>query len=136
MILLPLACGLGGALLLGFGLFCFFRDRRHLPRYSEVGEGIVSGFTEPDEEGFVRLQVQFVHGGKTFTTTGDIGHNPPTYRVGQRVAVRYPPGEPDSAIIADFRHLYLFEFAAIVIGAAGVGTALLLLVLQWSGLVR
>lgn len=135
MILVALV-GLVGCLFLGLGLFSFFLDRRLVPRYSEVGEGIVSGFTETDEEGFVRLRVQFIHGGKTLTITGDIGHNPPTYQVGQRVAVRYPPGKPGSAIIADFQHLYLMELGLIVIGGAGVGAALLLLVLKWSGSIR
>lgn len=35
------------------------------------------------------------------------------------------------AIIADFQHLYLFELASIAFGVAGIGTAALLLVLQW-----
>ena len=59
------------------------------------------------------------------------GSNPPAYKVGQKVAVRYPPGRPDLAAIADFQHRYLFEFASIGIGAAGVGTAFLLLYLNW-----
>jgi len=132
MILLALGFGLFGTLTLGLGLFCFFRDRRALPYFSEGGVGIVSGFTEPDEEGFVCVRVLFVHGGVTVTLIGTVGSNPPGYKVGQEVAVRYPPGRPDLAIIADFRHLYLFEVASIVFGTAGVGVAVLLLVLYWQ----
>src|SRR4051812_34988286 len=106
-ILLALGIGLFGALLLGLGLYSSIQDRRILRRYTEVGEGIVSGFTEPDDEGFVRPRVQVVHGRHTVTITGSVGSSPPAYRVGQRVAVRYPPGRPGSAKIADFQNLYL-----------------------------
>jgi hypothetical protein len=129
--LVALGFGLVGALSLGLGLFSFFRDRRRLPHFSEVGEGVVSGLTEPNDEGFVRPCVRFARGGVTVTVTGDVGSCPPAYRVGQRVAVRYPPGRPDLAILADFRHLYLFEVSSIGFGAAFVGAAVLLLVLRW-----
>jgi hypothetical protein len=131
VILVALGFGLVGALSLGLGLFCFFRDRRLLPHFSEVGEGVVSGLTEPDEEGFVRPCLRFARGGVAVTITGTVGSCPPAYRVGQRVAVRHPPGRPDLAIIADFDHLYLFEVSSIGFGAAFVGVAVLLLVLQW-----
>lgn len=131
MYLVTLGIGLFGCLLLGLGLFCFLRDRRHLPHFSEFGEGIVSGFAEPDEEGFVRIHVQFIRGGNTYTITGSVGSNPPAYRLGQRIAVRYPPGKPRLALIADFRHLYLFSISAIAFGTVSVGVAVLLLVLQW-----
>lgn len=91
--ILALGIGLFGVLLLGLGLFCFFRGRRLLRHFSEVGEGVVSGFTEPDEEGFVCLRVEFVHSGGTVAITGAVGSNPPAYRVGQRVPVRHPPRE-------------------------------------------
>jgi hypothetical protein len=130
MILPVLGFGLVGTLFLGLGLFSFVRGRRLLPLFSELGEGIVSGFTEPDDEGFVRPRVQLVHARGTVTITGTVGSNPPAYQVGQRVAVRYPPGRPGLAVIADFHHLYLFDFTLIVFGAASIGTAVLLLVLQ------
>src|SRR5262245_58542326 len=120
---LALAFGLFGAVTLGLGLFSFFRDRRLLPHFSEVGEGIVSGFTEPDEEGFVRPCVEFVHSKGTVTITGNVGSNPPGYKIGQKVPVRYPPGKPRLAILADFRQLYLFEVASIGFGVAGLGAA-------------
>lgn len=126
MIAVVLGIGFVSALFLGFGLFLFFRDRHLLRQYTEVGEGIVSGFTEPDDEGFVCPRVQFVHSGGTVTITGSIGSNPPAYRIGQKVPVRYPPGRPDAAILADFQNLYLIEFATIGIGGAGVGTSVLL----------
>ena len=75
-ILLALGFGLFGALCLGLGLYCFFRDRRLLRQFSEVGEGVVSGFTESDDEGFVRPRVLFVHGRVTVTLTGSVGSNP------------------------------------------------------------
>jgi len=131
MYLVTLGIGLFGCLLLALGLYCFLRDRRDLPHFSKVGRGVVSGFTEPDEEGFVRLRVQFIRGGRTYTITGSVGSNPPAYRLGQRIAVRYPPGRPRSAIIADFRHLHLFNVSAIAFGTVSVGVAVLLLVLQW-----
>jgi hypothetical protein len=129
--ILAALCGLVGTLLLSLGLFCFFRDRRHLPQFSEVGEGIVAGFTEADEEGFVRPHVRFTHGRETVIIIGDVGSNPPGYRVGQKVAVRYPPGRPRLAIIADFRHLHLFNVANIFFGTVSIGVAILLLYLQW-----
>ncbi len=115
---------------MGLGLFSVFRDRRLLPRYSEVGEGIVSGFTEPDDEKFVRPRVRFVHGGGAVTIIGAVGSCPPAYHVGQRVAVRYPRGEPGLPIVADTEHLYSFELASIALGALGVGAAFVLLYLQ------
>ncbi len=130
MILLALGIGLTSGLFLGLGLFSFVRGRRLLARFSEVGEGVVSGFTEDDEEGFVRPRVRFVHAGGSVTVTGTVGSNPPGYKVGQRVPVRHPPGRPDLAVLADFRHLYLFEVVSIGIGAVGVGVAVLLLALQ------
>ncbi len=130
MIPAVLAFALGGTLFLSLGLYSFVRDRSLLARYTEVGEAIVSGFTEADDEGFVRPLVRFTHGGRTVTITGSVGSDPPAYRVGQRVAVRFPHGRPGSAVIADFRHLYLFEVASIGFGAVGVGVAVLLVVLQ------
>jgi hypothetical protein len=127
---LALAFGLVGALPLGLGLYSFLRDRRSLPQYSEVGEGVVCGFTEPDDEGFDRPLVRFSHGKVTVTITGSFGSIPREYRIGQRVPVRYPPGRPDVAIIADFNHLHLSNVAFIGFGAAGVGVAVLLLVLH------
>src|SRR5262249_51489548 len=128
-ILLALGIGLFGALCLGLGLYSFFKGRRHLPQFSEFGEGVVSGFTEPDGEGFVRPRVRFARGGVTVTITGTVGSNYPAYQVGQRVPVRYPVGRPDLAIIADFNNLYLFEVVSIGFGMAGVGVAFLLLFL-------
>ncbi|WP_425618272.1 DUF3592 domain-containing protein [Anatilimnocola sp. NA78] len=130
-ILLALGLGLFGALCLGMGLFCFFRDRRLLSHFSEVGEGVVSGFTEPDDEGFVRPRVRFARSGVIVTITGSCGSNPPAYQLGQKVPVRYPLGKPGKAIIADFNHLYLFEVSSIVFGAASVGVAILLVVLYF-----
>lgn len=126
---LALGIGLLGVLLLALGLFCFFRDRRDLPYFSEMGEGVVVGFTESDDEGFVRPRVQFVQGTVTVNITGDVGSNPPGYRVGQRVPVRYPPGKPRLAILADFRHLHLSTVGLIFFGAVSVAVAILLLVL-------
>lgn len=129
MILRTLCFGLVGALflgLLGLGPFCLFRDRRHLRQTSEVGEGVVIGFTNSADEGYAMPRVRFACGGVTVIITGSVGSCPPAYRVGQRVPVRYPPGRPDLAIIADFRHLYLFAVSLIVFGVA-----VLLLVLQW-----
>lgn len=130
--LLALGIGLVSALFLGLGLYSFFKGRRLLPHFSEVGEGVVSGFTESDDEGFVRPRVRFVLGGVTVTITGAVGSNPPAYRVGQRVSVRYPPGKPRLAILADFQNLYLGDVALIGFGVAGVGVAVLLLVLYWQ----
>jgi hypothetical protein len=128
LILVALGFGLVGTLSMGLGLYSFFRGRRNLPHFSEVGEGVVSGFTEPDDEGFVRPRVRFARGGVAVTITGSVGSCPPAYRVGQRVAVRYPPGRPDLAVIADFNHLYLFEVTSVVGGAVFIGGAVLLLV--------
>lgn len=128
LMLVALVFGLVGTLSLGLGLFCFVRDRHRLRQFSEVGEGTVSGFTEPDDEGFVRPCVRFARGHVTVTITGSVASCPPAYRVGQRVAVRHPQGRPDLAIIADFDHLYLFEISSIVFGAVFVGGAILLLV--------
>jgi len=133
LILVALVFGLVGTLSLGLGLFCFVRDRRLIRQFSEVGEGVVSGFTEPDDEGFVRPRVRFAGVGVTVTITGLVGSNPPAYRVGQRVAVRYPPGRPDRAILADFQQLYLPDVALIGFGAAFVGGAVLFLVGSLQG---
>jgi len=130
MILLALGIGVVGTLFLGLGLFSFFRGRHRRRPFSESGEGVVSGFTEPDDEGFVRPRVRFARGGVTVTITGTVGSIPPAYQVGQCVAVRYPPGKPGLAVIADFQQLYLSEVALIAFGAAGIGVTVLLLVLQ------
>lgn len=129
-ILLALGIGLFGTVCLGLGLYTFFRDRRGLPQFSEVGEGVVCGFKE-DDEGFVRPLVRFSQDGVTVTITGSVGASPPAYRIDQRVPVRYPPGKPHLAILADFRNLYLFEVASIGFGVAGIGVAILLVVLYF-----
>jgi hypothetical protein len=127
--LVVLGFGLFGALSLSLGLYSYFKGRRHLPQFSEVGEGVVSGFTEPDSEGFVRPRVQLVHRVVRVTITGSVGSNPPAYQLGQRVPVRYPPGKPGLAIIADFQNLYLFDVASIGFGAVSICVAVLLLFL-------
>lgn len=128
-ILLALGFGLFGTASLSLGLYSFFKSRRALPPFSEVGEGVVCGFTESDPEGFVRPLVRFTRGGVTVTITGSVSSNPPAYRVGQRVPVRYPPGKPGLAVLADFRNLYLGDVALIGFGVAGVVAAVLLLFL-------
>ena len=88
------------------------------------------GFTEDDDEGFVRPRVRFTHGGITVTLIGSVGSNPPGYRVGQKVAVRYPPGKPGAAVLADFENLHLFNVACLGFGTVSIGVAIFLLVLQ------
>jgi len=125
MILLTLGFGLVGTLFLCLGLLSLYSNHRLLRRCSEVGEGVVSGFTEPSDEGCVRPRVRLVHVGDTIIITGAVGSCPPGYQVGQRVVVRYPSGKPGMAVIADFQQLYLLQVAMIGFGALGVGAAAL-----------
>ena len=47
---------------------------------------------------------------------GPIGSTPPRYDVGERVAVRYPPGDPSAAVLDEFWALWFFPMLAAMIG--------------------
>jgi hypothetical protein len=108
------------ALFLALGLGSFISIRRHLDRCTGRALGTVVGHTEPDEQGCSRPLVRFDHGGTTVTFTGEVGSRPPAYAVGQRVPVRFPRGEPEGAVIADWRNLYSFPLAIGAIGGFGL----------------
>jgi hypothetical protein len=107
--------GLAGSLLLATGLGWLARNVLRLSAYSKRVEGTVTGFTEPDSEGDTFPLLSFVWEDRRFEVKGIAA---PWYWLGRTVPLRFPPGRPNKAIIADFANQYLFPLAVIV--AAGI----------------
>src|SRR5688572_17817027 len=57
--------------------------------------------------------VEFRAGGKTYSFQGDTASDPPEYRVGQEVRVRYDPANPETAQIDSFGERWLFPIIII-----------------------
>jgi len=107
--------GLAGALVLLAGACWLARNALRLSAYSARAEGVVTGFTEPDPDGNTFPRLSFLWEGRRIEVKGVAA---PWYWKGRTVALRFPPGQPHKAIIADFTNQYLFPLA--VIAAAGV----------------
>jgi hypothetical protein len=107
--------GLAGSLLIATGLGWLARNVLRLWAYSKRVEGTVTGFTEPDSDGNTFPLLSFVWEDRRIEVKGVAA---PWYWQGRTVAMRFPPGRPNKAIIADFANQYLFPLA--VIAAAGV----------------
>ena len=126
--------GAMGALFLGVGGWSCAYQRRRMAALTETTTGTVVGFERgytdvfeaPRRAGTSRPRVAFVHDGRCRTVTGAVGFTGGVYRVGQRVRVRFPPGDPDRAVVADFKSLYLLPAACAAAGAAVLGFAVVL----------
>lgn len=57
--------------------------------------------------------IEFAAGGQTYTFEGDNASDPPQYKVGQRVNVRYDPADPNTAQIDSFFERWLFPIIII-----------------------
>jgi hypothetical protein len=107
--------GLAGSLLLATGVCWLARNVLRLWAYSNKAEGTVTGFTEPDSDGNTFPLLSFVWEDRRIEVKGVAA---PWYWQGRTVALRFPRGQPNKAIIADFANQYLFPLA--IIAAAGV----------------
>jgi uncharacterized protein DUF3592 len=113
--LMDVLFGLAGSLLLLAGVCWLARNVLRWCVYTNRTEGTVSGFTEPDSDGNTFPLLTFVWEDRRIEVKGVAA---PWYRQGRTVALRFPPGQPHKAIVADFANQYLFPLA--VIAAAGV----------------
>jgi hypothetical protein len=57
--------------------------------------------------------IEFAAGGQTYTFEGGNASNPPQYKVGQRVNVRYDPADPNTAQVDSFFERWLFPIIII-----------------------
>lgn len=57
--------------------------------------------------------IEFAAGGQTYTFEGDNASDPPQYRVGQQVNVRYDPTDPNTAQIDSIFERWLFPVIII-----------------------
>jgi hypothetical protein len=106
--------GLAGWLLLATGLGWLARNVMRMWTYSKRVEGTVTGFTKSDSNGDAFPLLSFVWEDRRIEVRGATA---PWYWRGRTVAMRFPPGQPNKAIIADFTNQYLFPLG--VIAAAG-----------------
>ena len=132
MLLSALVFGTVGALILVLGLALHVWTRRVVSRCTEEAEGVVTGFTERDEDGFRRPVVEYAHGAETVTLTAAVSFASPTFEVGQRVRLRHPPDEPGNAVLeTSLRARHLLHVAFIALGAIFIIYALLVVVSAW-----
>jgi hypothetical protein len=71
--------------------------------------------------------IEFTAGGQTYTFEGGNASNPPQYKVGQQVNVRYDPADPNTAQIDSFFERWLFPILiipAMLLGALVVNAAM------------
>jgi hypothetical protein len=115
--------GLVGSLLLATGVGWLARNVLRLWAYSTRVEGTVTGFTEPDADGNTFPLLGFVWEGRRIEVKGVAA---PWYWQCRTVALRFPPGRPNQAIIADFANQYLFPVAVIAAAAVLILMALTL----------
>ena len=83
----------------------------------QTAPGIVTRMEESsDSEGGCCVYspvIEFTAGGQTYSFEGDNASDPPQYRVGQRVNVRYDPTDPNTAQIDSFFERWLFPIIII-----------------------
>jgi hypothetical protein len=82
---------------------CKFRRRRCFAK------------SEPADRAFIIVEFRTAEG-QTIRFQGSTGSNPPTYRVGEKLQVRYDPQSPESAVIDSWD---LWLPSTILIGAGG-----------------
>jgi hypothetical protein len=74
--------------------------------------------SEGDESTYYTPVARFLFGGEEFLVRGGLAQaGRPPYRVGQTVAVFYPPGRPDKAMVGRFEGLWI----ALVPLVVGIG---------------
>jgi hypothetical protein len=127
--------GVIGAVILIVGIVMLIRERSFL-HGAETAEGTVIG-TNPtsttDSEGLSSMNyhavVQFTSAGKTVQFMDPLGTDPPTYREGDTVKVRYDPSDPDHAQISSALRQWGLSAFLIVFGGAffAMGVAAVLL---------
>ncbi|MCG2784722.1 MAG: DUF3592 domain-containing protein [Anaerolineae bacterium] len=105
-----------------FGGFCLWGVYAasiswRLETEGQTALGIVTRLEESsDSEGGCCVYspvVEFAAGGQTYTFEGDNASDPPQYRVGQQVNVRYDPTDPNTAQIDSFFERWLFPIIII-----------------------
>ncbi|WP_448380161.1 DUF3592 domain-containing protein [Gloeomargarita sp.] len=102
-----------GALVFSGGLFSLHKTRTFLATAARAtGEVIAlerrwSRRREGGSSCHYYPVVQFqLPNGRWVQFTGQVGSTPPAYRVGQRVEVLYPPGQPHAARLCSFLELW------------------------------
>ena len=119
---------IGGLFFVGVSIVMFVMYKHLVKGHTEHGEGTVIGFLEgqdADGESSYRPQVQIDHEVGPVTITGRIGASSPAYRVGRKIAVRYPPGRPGLAVInRERRMFYLAQAFFLTSGAIAIVVAL------------
>ncbi len=67
------------------------------------------------------------------TVVSHTSSNPPAFKVGEWVTVRYPAGHPEKAVIDSFGQLWLMDWVCGCFGAVFFGFGLLTLISGWRG---
>jgi len=119
-------------LLLSVGLaigtwFAYSHSKQFLATSVHADGTVVANIAKPSGDNNSNvLFPQFIFqtpDGVTHTITSDSGSSPPSYSIGQHVAVLYAPGKPDSAVISGFMSswflpMMLAIFAVVTLFAA------------------
>jgi Protein of unknown function (DUF3592) len=112
----------GGAMLLVAGRQ--LARRRAFVRHSAVASGTIVGLTENRESEeisyFPKVRFQTASG-REFTFESEMGSSPEAGRIGDTVAVRYRPDQPESAEIDSFMSLW-----GVALLSGGLGLVFLL----------
>ena len=105
--------GLMGLVFHLFGIAGMIHFYRRLKRSSERTLARVDQLqSEIDDDGETfRANIAFQHEGKHFKMRDEIRSKPPEFRVGDHVAVYFPPGRPDLAQVGKWRY---FSTATII----------------------
>jgi len=72
-------------------------------------------------------------GGPTTRVESVVGSNPPEYRVGDHVPMRFQPNHPEEAVIDTFWHLWFFAALFGIIGSPFTITGILMSILARKG---
>lgn len=127
-ILVGLGC-LVGALAYAYRTQAFLRT-------SVAVQGNIAGFKQVDNvhRGTTMYFPVFrfdVPGSNSFTVVSRTSYGSSAFKVGESVAVRYPPGQPEKAVIDSFGQLWLMDLAVGTFGALFFALGLWTKVFGW-----
>ena len=122
--------GGAGLLLVVLGLAMWARTRRFIQRSVAV-EGVVTGAEERRgaRGTYYRNVVQFrLPDGRVIAFVDSIGANPPRFRVGEVVLVRYDSFDPTNARIASGSGMWLLPGLVVALGVLPLVVGIVLLI--------
>lgn len=119
-------CGAVGFVLIGGALLKIIGNWLFL-RLAQTADGTVVGFKtarSSDRHTVYLPVVEFANrANRRFQITGSVAANPPAYRIGDRVTVRFPPKNPRGGRIQSFWELWIVPTICCAVGLTLLGLA-------------